>query len=75
MRVVIALVLVLVVVTGENKVNSYSNQLKLKLGLQVGVEIDKNKCSPKRDYHVINHVNISALIILPIDLLWYSVFI
>ena len=30
------------VVTCENKVNSYSAQLKFELGLQVGEEFDKN---------------------------------
>ena len=38
MRVVIVVV---VVVTGENKVNSYSDQLKLGQVFQFGVEFDK----------------------------------
>ena len=38
---VILLVLVLVV-TGENKVNSYSDQLKLGWVCKFGVEFDKN---------------------------------
>ena len=40
--VVLVLVLLLLVVTGGNKVNSYSNQLKLGQVCKLGVEIDKN---------------------------------
>ena len=41
MRVV--LVLVVLLVTGENKVNSYSDQLKLGWVYKFGVELDKIK--------------------------------
>ena len=41
--VLVVLVLVLVLVLGENKVNSYSDQLKLGQVCKFGVEFDKNK--------------------------------
>ena len=40
MRVVLVLVLVVLLVTGENKVNSYSDQLKLGQVCKFGVEFD-----------------------------------
>jgi len=41
-RVVLVLVLVVLLVTGENKVNSYSDQLKLGQVCKFGVEFDYN---------------------------------
>ena len=41
MRVVLVLVLVVLLVTGENKVNSYSDQLKLGQVCKFRVEFDK----------------------------------
>ena len=40
MRVVVLVLFVVVVVTWENKVNSYSDQLKLGLVCKFGVEFD-----------------------------------
>ena len=48
MRVLIVL---LVLVTGENKINSYSDQLKLGQVCKFGVEFDKNRKTSTKFVH------------------------